>query len=244
MAPGPRAGHPPTGGPLHEALLEEVRLVGVLDGVGLLADALGQGGEPDRAPGEASAQHVENRPVDFVETQLVDAERLEPGHRCRRVDTPVGSHLHVVPHPPQQPVGDARGPAGTFGDAGRPLGVDGHAQDAGRPGDDGLELVDLIVIETPDEAEPVAQGSGDQPGPGGGPHQSEPGKVEPDAPRRGPLADEDVQLEVLHGRIEDLLHRPVEPVDLVDEQDVALLQIGEQGGKITRPYENRAGRYP
>ena len=58
------------------------------------------------------------------------------------------------------------------------------------------------------------------------------------------LADEDVELEVLHGRIEDLLDRAVQAVDLVDEQHVALLQIGEQGGQVTGPDQHRAGGDP
>ena len=37
---------------------------------------------------------------------------------------------------------------------------------------------------------------------------------------------------VLHRGIEDLLHRGIEPVDLVDEEDVALLEVGEQRGEV------------
>ena len=60
----------------------------------------------------------------------------------------------------------------------------------------------------------------------------------------GTLADEDVELEVLHGRIEDLLHRAVHAVDLVDEEDVALLQVGQQGGQVARPHQDRSRRDP
>ena len=42
--------------------------------------------------------------------------------------------------------------------------------------------------------------------------------------RRRPLADDEVELEVLHRRIEDFLDRRIEPVDLVDEQHVARLR--------------------
>ena len=84
VGPGPRGGDPTPGGALQQALLEQVGLVGVLDGVGLLADALGQGGEADRPAGEAAAQHVEDGPVDLVEAEFVDTEHLEPGHRGLR----------------------------------------------------------------------------------------------------------------------------------------------------------------
>jgi hypothetical protein len=42
----------------------------------------------------------------------------------------------------------------------------------------------------------------------------------------------DVELEVLHGRVEDLFHHRRKPVDLVDEQHVAGLEIGEQCGEV------------
>ena len=57
----------------------------------------------------------------------------------------------------------------------------------------------------------------------------------------GPFADQDVELEVLHGRVEDLFDGPGQTVDLVDEQDVAVLQVGEQRGQVARPHQRRAG---
>ncbi len=59
--------------------------------------------------------------------------------------------------------------------------------------------------------------------------------------RRRPLADDEVELEVLHRRIKDFLHRRVEPVDLVDEQHVARLEIGEQRGEIAGLGDHRTG---
>ena len=49
---------------------------------------------------------------------------------------------------------------------------------------------------------------------------------------RRPLADHHVEREVLHGRIEDLLDRVVEAVDLVDEQDVPLVEVGQDRGEV------------
>ena len=63
-----------------------------------------------------------------------------------------------------------------------------------------------------------------------------------DAARRRPLADHDVDLVVLHGRVEDLLDGGVEAVDLVDEEDVALLEVGEQAGDVDLALERRPGR--
>ena len=50
----------------------------------------------------------------------------------------------------------------------------------------------------------------------------------------GPFADHDVDLEVLERRIEDLLDDRRQPVDLVDEQHVARLEVGEDRGEVAR----------
>ena len=59
-------------------------------------------------------------------------------------------------------------------------------------------------------------------------------------PCRRALADHHVERVVLHRRVEDLLDRPVEPVDLVDEQDVAFVERGEDRGEVPGPLDGRA----
>ena len=67
-------------------------------------------------------------------------------------------------------------------------------------------------------------------------------KVELDRAGAGALADNDVELIILHGRIQHLLYDPVQTMDLVDEQNIPVLEIREDGGQITGAFENRAGR--
>ena len=76
------------------------------------------------------------------------------------------------------------------------------------------------------------------------PDQGEAGQVEADRTGRRALADHDVEGEVLHGRVEDLLHDPVEAVDLVDEEDVALVEVGQDGGQVARPLQRRPAGDP
>ncbi len=104
--------HPPPGRPLEEALLEEVGLVGVLHGVGLLPHAVGEGHQAHGPTVETTAQRVEDGTVHLVETELVHAEELEAFGGERRRDGALGAHLDEVPHPAQEPVGDARGAPG------------------------------------------------------------------------------------------------------------------------------------
>ena len=65
--------------------------------------------------------------------------------------------------------------------------------------------------------------------------------VQADGTRGGPLADHDVEREVLHRRVEDLLDLTVEPVDLVDEQHVARLQVRQDRGEVPRPRDGGTG---
>src|SRR5581483_11953721 len=59
--------------------------------------------------------------------------------------------------------------------------------------------------------------------------------------RTGALPDDDVEPEVLERRIEDLLHRAVQPVDLVDEEHVARLERREDRRHVALLVERRPG---
>ena len=77
MLVGGRHGDAAAGRAGEQALLDEERLVHVLDRLGLLADADRQRRQPDRAAAELLAERAEDRPVDLVEPAVVDAEHLQ-----------------------------------------------------------------------------------------------------------------------------------------------------------------------
>ncbi len=56
------------------------------------------------------------------------------------------------------------------------------------------------------------------------------------------LADDDVELEVLHRRIEDLFDRRRQAMDLVDEQHFARLQVRQDAGQIAGLLDHRPRR--
>src|SRR4026207_2355342 len=62
-------------------------------------------------------------------------------------------------------------------------------------------------------------------------------------PRRGggALADDNVEPVVLERRVEDLLDRTREPVDLVDEEDLALSEPGQDRRHVTLSLERGPG---
>ena len=72
------------------------------------------------------------------------------------------------------------------------------------------------------------------------PDQGEALQPEPVAARVHAFVEHEIDREVLHGRVEQLLHRFGEPVDLVDEQDVAGFQMGQDPDEIPALFEGRA----
>jgi hypothetical protein len=99
------------------------------------------------------------------------------------------------------------------------------------------EVLDRVVVEPLGELEATSQRARDQPGPRGSPHQGEARKVEPDRVGARPLADNEIELEVLHGRIQDLLDGARETVDLIDEQHISIFEVGEYRGEVACPFE-------
>ena len=56
------------------------------------------------------------------------------------------------------------------------------------------------------------------------------------------LPDHDVEAEVLHRRIEALLDDARQPVDLVDEEHVAVVEVREDRGEVAGPFERGTAR--
>ena len=95
-----------------------------------------------------------------------------------------------------------------------------------------LELRHAVKFEPDGNAEALPERRGEEAGARGGADERETGKVDAHRARRRSLADDEIELKVLHGRIEDFLDRRIEPVDLVDEQHVAVFEIGEEGCEV------------
>src|SRR5438046_2116826 len=102
--------------PLQEAELEQIRLVDVLDRVGLLAERDRKGGEPDRAAVESLHHRAQESAVDPLEPALVDLHQVERLARDRRRNGALVPDLGDVPNTAQDPVRDPRRSARAAGD--------------------------------------------------------------------------------------------------------------------------------
>ncbi len=63
-----------------------------------------------------------------------------------------------------------------------------------------------------------------------------------DRPRRRPLPDDKVKLKILHRRIKDFFHGRIQPMDFINEKDVALLKVSEKRREVARLRDHRPRR--
>ena len=101
--------------------------------------------------------------------------------------------------------------------------------------DHGLEFFGRIELQPERDAEPVAERGREQACPGSGGDEGEGREIDPDRARGRALADDQVEHMVLHCGIEDLLHGRRQAMDLVDEQDVAGFEVGQDGREVAGP---------
>ena len=145
---------------------------------------------------------------------------------------PCVPHLGDVAHAAQDAVRDARRAARAARDLLGGVVGDLDAEDARRAVDDRAELAGVVVVEPERHAEAVAQRRRQQAGARRRADERERRQVERERARRGALAHDDVDAEVLERRVEDLLRGAAHAVDLVDEEDVARLERREDRGDV------------
>ena len=241
MLVGGGCGATALGRALEEAELQEVGLVDVFDGVGFFRNRGGDGADADGAAAELLDDGVEDLDVDLVEALVIDVEAAEGGAGAIAGDHAAGHDLGVVAHAAQEAVGDAGRAAGAAGDFRDALLFDRDAEHPGRAPDDIADGIVVVVVEAVDGAEAVAQGRRHHGVARGGADEGESGQVQAHAAGAGPLTDDEVEGEVLHGGVEDLLHGAREPVHFIDEQDVTGFEVGENGREVSGTLDGGAG---
>src|SRR5215211_3165267 len=228
MLEAPRCDHAAARGAFDEALLEQVRLVYVLDRVLLLVDRGGEGREADRAAGELGRDRGEDRAVVTIEAGAVDLQEAQgiPGDLAR--DESRAADLREVPHPLQEAVGDARGPPRAFGDLALAVALDPDTENLGGAAHNPRQVLGFVMLEPVADAEAVAKRGREQPRPGRRSDEREGRQLERDGAGAGSLAEHDRQPALLHRGIQGLLDRATEAVDLVDEEDGSRLERGQE----------------
>lgn len=235
-----RGHHPATACAVEEAKLHEEGFVDVFDGFDLLRRGGGDGVETHGPAIEFFDDSDEDFSIRLVEAELVDADQGETFFGQFQVHGLEPLHRGEITHPFEEAVGDAGGFAGASGDLADRLVLDFDVEDRRRALEDAFHLGILVEIQFENMTETVAQGRRQQARLGGGADQGEFGQVDAHGSGGRPLADDDVEREILHGGIQDFLDLRLEAVDFVDEQDVIFLEVAQNRGQVALLFDGGA----
>ena len=227
---------------LEEALLDQERLVDLLDRPGLFAHGRGHGVQTHGTAVEFLDDRSENLVVHLVQSARVDVQRREGDARDFQVDVPFALDHCEVAHAAQQGVGDTRRAARTQGHFVGRVVVDRDVEDARRASHDAREHRGVVVFEVALDAETRPEGRSQQAAARCGADEREGRQLDLDRAGRGAFVQHDVDFIVLHRRVEILLDDRAEAVDLVDEKHVARIEVGQQARQVARLVEHRTRR--
>jgi hypothetical protein len=237
---GEAGGYAAAGGAVEEADLDEEGFVDLFEGVLLFGQGGGEGVEADGAAIVFFDDSAEQAAVELVEAVGVDFEEGEGSLGGCAVDATGGADFGEVADAAEEAVGDAGCAAGAHGDLGGAVAVDGDAEDFGGALDYPAEFVVGIELEAEKDAEAGAERRREQAGARGGSDEGEGVDAHDVGARRGAGADHDVELVVLECGVELFFHDGLEAVDLIEEEDLPGLEVGEDGGHVALDLEGGA----
>jgi len=229
------------GGAVQVAGLEEEGFVHVFERGFFFAHGGGQGLGADRAAVEFFEDGQEDFAVHFVEPRFVHAQPVQAFLRHFLRDDALGLDVGEVPDAPDEPVGDAWRPSRAPADFRGGAGFDGHVQQPCRPVDDGFQFFRGIEVQPVHQPEAFTERGGERAGPGRGSHQGERRQIQFHGAGGRALADDEVDLEILHGGVQGFFHGRGQAVDFVDEQDVVGLQVREDRGEVAGVVQDEPG---
>ena len=229
---------------VEEADPDQVRFDHSLNRTDRVTGDRGEWGKANRPTGIAFGERREDPAVGIIEAARIESE---PSHRpLGDGDGCDGDPLegYLITKAPQEPVGDPWHAATPGGEVVDRCIVDRQVELAGRADEDGGDLFVTIPVEAEDRPKPVTQGSRNPVDVGCGTDQGERGDRQREGRGLWTSADDDIDPEVLHGSVEDLLNSRTKSVDLIEEEDVTAFEIGEDGDEVASPLKRRSGGGP
>src|SRR5262245_24108692 len=234
-----RRRHAPARRALKETVLHQERLVDLLDRVRILADRRTDRVQPDGTAIELLDDRLENACIHVVEAEHVHVEQLERlvGDWLR--DDALVLHLSEVAYTSQQTVGNAGRSARAPSNLRCAVAVDLDLHHVGRPTHDQLEILSRIEVQTLLDAETRSHRRREHAESRGRADERELFNRHRDRLRLGSIGEANVDLVVLHRRIEELFDDRPETMDLVDEQNVARAQVRQRNNDVTGLLDRR-----
>lgn len=231
MGEGFARGDSPARSPTQVALLEQVGLVHILDGVAWLRESGGQRFYTDRTTVVMINDDPEQPPVHHIQSSFIHLQPIAGELNDSPIDGSAALHVRKVSDSSDQSVGDSRGSPGTLRQTEGPLFIAGHAEQRSAPPNDLRQILRWIEVKTQGHPEALLQRFGEEPRPGGCPDESERLEVERDALSESSLTHHHVDAKVLNRRVKGLLDGSAHAVDLVDEEHVISVEPGQQAAE-------------
>ncbi len=232
----------PRGGPVEKSNLYRKRFIDLFESVLLLGEGCGNVLRPTGPPivflndGQQEAAVISSKP--WASTSSMVSAALAVG----RSMTPLPADLGIVADAAQQAVGDARCATGAQGDLRRAVGIDGDLHHLGGAFDDEAEFLFGVELEAEQDAKTGAQGRAEQAGTGVAPINVK-GRISMTWVRAaGPWADDDVEFVNLERGVELFFEDWLHAVNFVEEEHLALAEVGEDGGEIALNLGERGRR--
>jgi hypothetical protein len=226
--------------------LDEIRFDHVFERIARFGQRSREGFHPHRAAAMMFGHTAQIAAIHGVQAQRIDFQAQQGSIGDIPVDHGLALYAGKIAHAAQQPASDARRAARPAGDLDGAVAGERKMQFFGAARDNQGQFLRRVEDKTQRDAEPVAQGGRQQPGARGGANQRERLQIDPYRARGGTFADDQVELEILHRGVENFLDRGLQAMDLVDEQYVTWLQIGEDGRQVPCPLDHwpRSGPEP
>src|ERR1041385_2381109 len=237
-----RRRHAATRRPVQKTDLNQIRFNNLFYRIFLLGNRRGNGAQPHGPAVEFLDDRQQQFSIHFIETVRVDFHAIQRVICDFLVDTSVVIHFSVVPHATQQTIDYTwRAPRATRNFT-RAAVVDPHAEYFSRAFADNFQIFVRIEIQMKDYSEAPTQRSRDQAGASCGAHQRELGQLELYGTRGWTLSDQKIQLIVFHRRIKLLFQCGKQAMNLVDEEHVTFLKVGQQRCDVAGFLDRRTGR--
>src|SRR5579875_360113 len=230
----------PTRSTRDKAKLQQIRFVDILDGLRVLAGAGSQSIETDGTAVKFLNDRQQQVAVGCVQPDSVDfqpVERLLCYFPCNHA---IGPYLRIVAHALEQAVDNTRRPARATGDLIDAIGFGRHLENLSRADQNLAQGIIVVVFHAIDSPEAVAQGSCQRANARRCAYYRKRWQREAQGARAWPFADHHIQGEILHRRIQPLLYSAGQTVNLIDKQDFAGLQRGQNRGQVAGVLNSRA----
>src|SRR5438874_12133837 len=218
---------------------DQVRLVDFFQRVRFLSHRDRQRTQAYRAAGKFRDDRLQNALIHFVEPIFVDFQNRERLVRNASANSSVTADLSKVAYPAEQIICDAWRSAAAPGDLKRAALLNFYVQQTGGANHDLLQVFGIVIVQPLAHRKTRKQRSSQQTAARRGADQGKAWQLEADTASVRSLIDDDIEFEIFHRRIKIFLDSFLQPVNLIDKEDIALLQIGQQTGEIARFFDGR-----